>query len=159
MTTRERIRAEYAADPTLTLQAVGDRVGVTRERVRQIVKDERIAIDRTTRLAKCYRCHNDFLAGDLDELHRCPDCRWRAFSHQRRSRHCTWCGAIFWMQPSQIRKSTGVDNVNRNRRAKGLPTYKGQFFCGYSCTAKWRAAFFGYGSGHGKHNPPKTATN
>ncbi|KKN71438.1 hypothetical protein LCGC14_0420170 [marine sediment metagenome] len=129
MLTKERILQLRANNPCMFLREIGDRVGVTRERVRQVLKKERLP----TRA----------LWG-LDRI--CPNCRKEFHATSQRiifcSRECsseyTWiplicdmCGRLF-----HRRKSVVMANILNPKRGAGKGYTGDHYFCSRRCFGK-----------------------
>jgi DNA-directed RNA polymerase subunit RPC12/RpoP len=147
-TTREIIAAEYERAPSQTLQQVGDVAGVTRERVRQIVKEDGIVIDRAARPKACKYCGDKHFVAEMNKAQVCQPCqgriaKWKEYTRDKEV-PCTWCGSLFYKSASQYRRSMGI---TARSVTSGAPSYKGRFFCDRVCFGKW----FGFTSGFTAH--------
>jgi len=110
MTTRERVIEMHKHTPCATLQVMGDACGVTRERVRQILKG------KPTFLKHCIDCGN-FFATRAHHALRCPDCRWTLIC-------CQVCGKFTWRYTSDVLRDPNIALFcSRSCASKGQPKH------------------------------------
>ena len=124
MTTRERVAALRVADPKLTLQSIGDQVGVTRERVRQLLNEANLPT-RAVRELKSYPCKY---------------CGEHVASHKKAHRRCGMDAKTIYVRCHWCEKGL--------RRTPGTlflddPAHKGRYYCNKTCFGRW------FGTTHG----------
>jgi len=129
---------ERQLHPCATLQDISNKFGVTKERIRQILKRDGLRT-QTTRL--------DF----SKERYVCPRCggqknyeaKWckRCFSEMHWvDVDCDNCGKLKQVRVSRL---IAIESGKWAKRGFG---YKGHFFCSRQCHGKWLAKTYGWGS-------------
>ena len=116
-------------NPCATLEQVGSKFGITRERVRQILKRAGTSTTRYNYRAKmtCPRCgQKKYSASNY-----CPKC-YRGLHNV--TLQCINCGTYFERNQSQF-----LYQVNN-------PRYKGHFFCNRKCLGKYIGNNYGWGN-------------
>lgn len=117
--TRAKVRASLAANPVQTLKQVGDEVGITRERVRQIIRDEglhRAPLERPDNRPTCASCGKR-RAWQTYVRPTCNACTPQV--RQYLTLTCDECGTQFQREPYQNRSKGFVfcSNVCHGRYA------------------------------------------
>ena len=137
--------------PAATLKIIGQAFGLTRERVRQVLKRAGVAtrgvtVRRTVPCYECARCHRTFrpyaslrlriAAGRSQPPTYCPQC----YHETRRVQvPCDECGAPVVRAVSNIIwKSRGESPAARR--------YHGRFFCNGVCRGRYMGKHYGWGS-------------
>ena len=139
MTDRSAIVATRRRNPCATLQEIGDKYGVTKERIRQILKEKGEATRHwTARSAArtgnvCPSC-----GGWKEDISvRCLNCYRLKQRAERGSTlvpvSCDWCGKITWRYPAWVIRSANS------------PRHKGHQFCNRRCQGSWVGTNYGFG--------------
>lgn len=97
MSNREEIIKLRKESPCLTLQRIGDKVGLSQERVRQVLSSESLPTRRIYRMGKCPNCGELFKRyshhrKDQVKIFCSPECR---HSYGIGTFICDTCGKIF----------------------------------------------------------------
>ncbi len=108
------------SNPCATLQQVGDEVGITKERVRQILVSSSLPTRHYTvpKLFSCLNCGKPTYNKKY-----CRKQCWYEYTHPLLT--CDTCGTLFRRGQSQI-----ISRANR-------PVYKGGIFCSRKCIGKY----------------------
>ena len=149
------------ADPTRTLQSIGEEVGVTRERVRQILKLEGLNAVYPTKEYQalranlalyCTQCNVEIPTKDYTSR-----TQGLCFEHRTLKKHqeiyetvqCPQCQKTWSMRRKELRTRRV-----RKHAYKNDPTAPAQPFCSKKCTAQYYQVGIAYGFGSEKdyHN-------
>ncbi len=132
MSTREEAIALRRKYPCMTLEVIGAKCGVTRERVRQVLSAEGL---ETVALHKhyhiCPECHCKVFAKWRTFCS--PTCHWR---YHHVTVQCSNCGAL------RVRLASHIEVAAR----RGFAAH---FFCNKFCHGQWLGK--NYGNGHRKN--------
>lgn len=120
------VRDKY---PCYSLQKIGDEFGITRERTRQILKNESRPTASNSReinakKKECPRCGKEKKKHSLY----CRECFY--FMHHV-TLTCSWCGILYEDYQSQVMHKINVHKQNN-------------FFCGKKCSGAWAGKHFGF---------------
>jgi hypothetical protein len=133
MTTRERVRAAVIANPVQTMRQIADEVGVTTQRVQQIINEERLTRTRpitAKNLTYCDGCGKR----RYNRKHRlCRECSptWGEYV----TLACEECGTSF-------RRLKSLQTANRRHGG----TFRiDQGFCTKKCYGRWWGRHHGRG--------------
>ena len=127
MIDRAEVVQTKARNPCATLQQIGDKYGVTRERVRQILEPYNMPTGLSIRVAfkrKCPECGGIKLA----ESRVCPKCHEHIHYIPL---VCDYCGGLFYRQRGKVLARLGKRQYNH-------------VFCGRPCQGKWWAENHGF---------------
>ena len=124
---RQGVKKTREANPCATLQQIGDKYGVTREWVRQILSQEGLptAAIIEKHLIYCLNCGKETSTPKFCNL----DC-FSAYHHIEVV--CSQCDKLF-----PLRRSTLIAHVKRNT--------SGLLFCSMRCQGKWASKNYGWG--------------
>ena len=105
MARRAAIVEAKLAEPSITLQALGDRFGLTRERIRQILITEGIITRRVLKTKDCKYCGQAFIERDAFKAKQSttycsPECRTNA---HRVYLICDTCDTLYFLKASDYR--------------------------------------------------------
>lgn len=117
---REDVINIRRSNPCATLQGIADKVGVSRERIRQILESERLQTKHYKQKYDCLNCHNIFTPKSSKRgLRFCSvKCKYE-YTHPLII--CDNCGILFRKSASYIR-----------RESKSI-RYKGNNYCSRKC--------------------------
>ena len=116
----DKIIALRWTNPCLTLQAIGDQVGVSRERVRQILKRTGLPTKHYKQTYTCIVCRN--IITHCGNKYFCSQkCRMK---YHRIPVECNYCGKIIKRRISEILHYS--DKIQRNYS-----------YCNRTCFGKW----------------------
>ena len=127
MTRDSTLIALRQANPCLTLQAVGDKYGITKERVRQVLKGAGQPTRRyyPSKEVLCLNC------GQATKRERyCSDKCWHEYTHPLME--CSYCGTLFRRNAKQI-----ISQLSYGHK-------KTHLFCSKRCQGKWLAQHYGF---------------
>ena len=126
MTTAERVAKIRQKNPCATLEEVGQRVGVTRERVRQLLKAQGLPTMsyRPSRLFECLNCGASFPNRQGPKYQ--PKYCSRSCAHEHRviTLACLQCGSLFKRRETYILPRSRYKNPG--------------MFCSTDCYRMWR---------------------
>jgi hypothetical protein len=127
--TRKLILQKRKANPCATLEEIGSKVGVSKERVRQILNSENLPTKHwIQRYYICNRCGLIFFAGHGQSRLFCtPRCR---ILYYQAILSCDECGKLFTLRYSQVRE----------RVMRGCQ----HFYCSRSCKGRAIGKKFGF---------------
>ena len=118
---REHVIRIRIQNPCLTLQRIGDHVGLTRERVRQILASEDCETKAYKKIKRCFRCDKVFTA---NKKYCSSECYLKDIAEQREKNNievsCSYCGKM------TIRYAPQLISVWNSGRQK-------QCFCSRKC--------------------------
>ena len=125
--TRQKVRALRSLDLSLRMSQIGKQIGISRQRVYQILRDEGLPTKHliTKRQTKCYACP---VCGTISKSKFCCDeCKnkWTLIPII-----CSGCGKLFF-------RSSRVLIANYRHR-------QGFLFCSKQCTGKWLRDQYGF---------------
>ncbi len=125
---REQVKAIRTANPCAVLQKIGDKVGLSRERVRQILKSEGLQTIHYKQTYVCLNCQKEFL----------PAC----YSASKK-----WCSRN--CKHEYTHPLVECDNCHELfRRVRGQlcqPTMKHtHYFCSKFCHGKYAGTHYGF---------------
>lgn len=145
MTDRSAIVATRRSNPCATLLEIGDKYGVSKQRIHQILQKEGEVTRHWTAWSAARTGHVCPSCGEwkADVSKRCRKCAISKRKAERGSTKvpvsCDWCGKITWRYPSAV-----IRNANS-------PRYKAHQFCDKRCQGYWCGANYGFGArGRGK---------
>lgn len=127
-------------NPCATLQEIGDRFGVTRERIRQILTENNLPTRHFVQNQYiCLNCRQPFKRPHKGHLFCSLKCR-HDYAYIKIA--CTWCGKL-----NEYHAKTMLWKIQNNPLARGKAS-----FCDKHCQGKWLAANYGFGvfSKHGR---------
>lgn len=141
MMNSEGVIEERARSPCATLQQIGDRFGITRERVRQVLK--RGGKDTCNAKFRYYKEHPRTI---------CPDCGgvkggsaqrcWRCWQKSRLIPvACSYCGQITMRNAKRV-----INDIQKGAK---------YFFCNHHCRGKWLGHNHGFRPGNRITKPRK----
>mgnify|MGYP003307560651 CR=1 FL=1 len=135
-----RIKEMLADNPFLSLQELGDEFGISRERIRQILKKEGIKKEiahsylRPTYCAEGHQLTHRRGTGKVNRARRCFICKplprtqhldeYGRIRACRISKPCTYCGETI-TRPAGLAERSSLD-----------PRYKGNWYCSKQCFTK-----------------------
>ncbi len=132
-TTRARIKELIAENPVQTLLALGNQLGISRERVRQICKNE--GLDRQSPYSKRQRPFCTNCAKPLDYRNVYGLCskhhQEKRFVASRVNFDCENCGKRFQRGKSEAYRKTRPTAIR---------------WCSKKCQGKWLAQHYGFGA-------------
>ena len=131
MSARQALLQLHHDNPCLSGQKLGDKLGISRERVRQILNEYGIHLSQRRQRPLCRLCYQP-LSRDAT-LDTCPNCR-KAL--QMVLLPCDSCGKLLERRFQEASQSLTS------------PRYKGHFFHSRLCYGKWFAANYGFKSPH-----------
>lgn len=135
MGARSLVISERLASPCATLETIGKKTGVTRQRVDQILKDEGLPTRHQRQTWLCNYCRKVMSRNRLF-------CSTECFHEY----HYVWlaceeCGCLFSRKLSQVRHTL------TNPHGSGD---KALFFCTKRCKSRHAGKYYGIGSGYQK---------
>ena len=113
------------SNPCATLQTIGDKLGVSRERVRQILNKAHKPTKHYIVTYHCNGCGKEILKNNVGGY--CMSCK---ILRNKIPVACTQCEKIFYLSPSRLLVS------------------REHYFCSNKCKGKWMGIH--YGRGHHK---------
>jgi predicted transcriptional regulator len=120
MAVRELVIKEREASPCATLQQIADKLGVTKERVRQILVSESLPTTHwKLRNYLCNNCGRNFPAIYGGRRIFCsPECQK---AYYEATLQCDECGKLFKLRYSELRKAVkrGYQHFYCSRRCRG----------------------------------------
>ena len=147
---RPQVVALKHADPTRTLQSIGDELGVSRERIRQILKAEGLndkypvkeyRAKRANLFNSCSECGVDIITSDYTGRRRalCTSCRKLAdYNALYTTVECPRCGTTWDMRTKELKTrlilKLEYNKISSGALAKNVPPAY-QPFCSRKCTA------------------------
>lgn len=138
MTTRELIRRVYSEHPCWHFSQVSQAVGVSRQRVHQIVKGEQIVHRGPYRSPRfvCIVCETPFVKRSQRTRLFCSHECWQ--KHSSVTLVCEVCGTEFQRVQSDVLASLSYSLVRyHNPRAKGE-----HIFCSKECQGHWLGTLY-----------------
>ena len=146
--------------PTRTLQSIGTVVGLSRERVRQILKEtglvkyyptDAMRAQRSQTYRNCIHCDADIPSGTFArKTGKCPTCsETRKFEKKFQTHTCSYCNGLFVISKRayywrQKRKEEYAKKVNSKYYNPGVT-------CSRKCSAKQLGMGIRYGWGSSSH--------
>lgn len=126
MNTTEIVIKERQENPCATLQQLGDKANVCRERARQILKKERLSTRHFTPRYICLQCGKDLA------YRKRPFCSWECKAiYNMIPVECSECGTVFYRT-----WNNAFWRLNRN--------VSGVMFCSKQCQGKYCGKNFGF---------------
>ena len=127
MNTIETIVRERQKNPCATLEQIGVKANVTRERVRQILKRASLPTRAFIRYHGCLQCGGQITPSNPSDYR---------FSYKAKSKtmipiECSECGRVAWRE-----KSIAFARLRRNK--------SGAMFCSKQCQGKYTARKYGF---------------
>jgi len=127
-----KLQELLAENPVQTLKALGNQLGITRERVRQICESEQL--DRKTPIISkrpfCYSCNKLLHLYNVSGL--CFKHYWESNSAILTAFTCEGCGKPFQRKKGQVEAGHKAGNTIR--------------WCSKKCQGKWLAQHYGFGA-------------
>lgn len=136
MLVKDRIKQLRENNPCMVLREIGECVGVSRERVRQVLNKAQLRTRAWSDLLRiCPNCDKEFQATNRKSIHCSRSCQaqftWIPII-------CDTCGVLFYRRQSVL-----MANLRNPNHSFG---YTGEhYFCSRSCFAKWLGENHGFG--------------
>jgi len=134
MNTREQIAQLRQDNPCLTLEQIGYKVGVSRERVRQLLNKEGLPTKHHIRQRYCVVCGETIPHYNTKG----NTCSMKCFKKLHSvTLICTACGKEF------ARKVSDILDYNARLKHRGTNKSRVGFFCNKKCFGRWLGMMYG----------------